>query len=77
LEKHPSSELNETIGIKFGKETNCIFAGLDTEGKLTCYDAKSLDSGRGKYRFIFKDGKYIGLAIHTKSGGGKYRYRWV
>ena len=77
MEKHSTPEINKEIAIKYHKENNRIFDGLEDEGKLTSYDAKSLDSGRGKYRFMFKDEKYLGLAIHTKSAGGKYRYRWV
>jgi len=77
IEKNPTPQLHETIAKTYHRESNIICNGLESEGKLDCYAAKSLDSGFGKYRFMFKDGNYLGLATHTKSSGKHYRYRWT
>lgn len=77
MEKHPSLQIEDRVAKRYHKEHNRIFKGLEHEGELNSYDAKSLDSGRGKYRFIFKDNMYKGIATHTKSSGKQYMYRWV
>ena len=57
--------------------TRCDFDGaLAIHRRQKAERRDSLDSGRGRYRFIFKDKKYLGLAIHEKSGA-QYKYSWV
>ena len=74
MEKHPNNPNVSTIHNKYMRHNikNCEL-GKD----LISYDALELSTKhRGKYRYIFDKGKYLGLAIHEQSKG-KYKYKWA
>jgi len=77
-EKHPSNEGVTEIRKKYTRENNLVVGGLGLN-RATMYDAKTLNTkNRGAYRYVFDEsGTYLGLARHTKSSGGRYRYSWA
>ena len=50
---------------------------LELGDGVVTYDAKTLSTGhRGKFRYVFEKGKYLGLAQHSKSSAGQV-YKWA